>query len=43
MYAIFYDGVRAGQKTFDTWLKAENYLFEVYEDRGHTGFYIEEV
>ena len=41
IYAICYDGVEI--KYFDNWFRAEDYLYDVYEKNGHTGFYIKEI
>ena len=40
-YAICYDTIEI--KYFDNWLRAEDYLYEVYEKKGHTGYYIKEI
>lgn len=40
-FAICYDGIEIIY--FDNWCEAEQYLYEVYESKEHTGFYIKKL
>lgn len=40
-FAVCYDGIEL--RYFDNWHRAEDYLYEVYEKQGHTGYYVKEL